>query len=131
VNSQNHLGRVLFAKALAGLLVFDALTLCCDFKTIHRVVHRWKFSDTDRPEGSVQRVCEAMNSACGWYPKQVLCLQRAAVTTCLLRDCGIPAQMVLGAQRLPFKAHAWVEVEGAVVNELTDVKSVYREWERC
>lgn len=56
-------------------------------------------------------------------PKQVLCLQRSAVTTCLMRHNGLRATMVLGAQTLPFKAHAWTEVDGRAVNERRDVQS--------
>jgi hypothetical protein len=53
------------------------------------------------------------------------------VTTCLLRTCGIPAQMVIGAQEFPFKAHAWTEVDGRAINERRDVQKVYLVWERC
>jgi hypothetical protein len=38
---------------------------------------------------------------------------------------------VIGAQKFPFKAHAWVEVNGRVVNERSDVQSIYGIWERC
>jgi hypothetical protein len=33
--------------------------------------------------------------------------------------------MVIGVQSLPFKAHAWVEVEGAVVNEKSYTPEMY------
>jgi hypothetical protein len=72
-----------------------------------------------------------MNYACVFYPKHVLCLQRSAVTTCLLRDCGVPAKMVMGAQKVPFKAHAWTEVNCSAVNERRNVQKVYAVWERC
>jgi hypothetical protein len=49
----------------------------------------------------------------------------------LLRRCGIPASMVMGAQMLPFKAHAWTEVDGRAINERREVQKVYTAWERC
>jgi Transglutaminase-like superfamily len=79
-----------------------------------------------RPRAETQHdICRAVNLACIFYFKQVLCLQRAASTTCLLRKAGIPAQMVIGVQSLPFKAHAWVEVEGAIVNEKSYTPEMY------
>jgi transglutaminase superfamily protein len=42
----------------------------------------------------------------------VLCLQRSAATTLLLRRHGWDAEMVIGAKLLPFQSHAWVEVNG-------------------
>ena len=78
----------------------------------------------------IDSVCLAVNSAMMWYPKQVLCLQRSVVTTCLLRSHGVQAHMVMGAQRTPFKAHAWVEVDGRAINEKTDVQAHYGIWVR-
>ncbi len=123
--------RFLFWKALIGLMAFDSLLLVRNFATLHRIVRNWKLSSRKVPREVAERVCDAVNHACSWYPKRALCLQRSAVTTCLLRSCGVPAQMVIGAQKLPFKAHAWVEVDGRAVNERTDVQAIYGVWERC
>jgi hypothetical protein len=98
---------------------------------LHRIVRSWNVSGEKAPPEVTDRVCNAVNHACVWYPKRALCLQRSAVTTCLLRNCGVSAQMVMGAQKLPFKAHAWVEVGGRPVNERTDVQSIFGIWERC
>ena len=121
----------LFWKALIGLLAFDLLLLGRNFTRLHRVVRNWKVADRQAPRDIVDRACQAVNYACVWYPKRALCLQRSAVMTCLLRGYGVPAQMVLGAQRLPFKAHAWVEVEGQAINERANVQALYGVWERC
>ena len=121
----------LFWKALIGLLAFDLLLLGRNFTRLHRVVRNWKVADRQAPKDIVDHACQAVNYACVWYPKRALCLQRAAVMTCLLRGYGVPAQMVLGAQRLPFKAHAWVEVEGQAINERANVHALYGVWERC
>jgi hypothetical protein len=58
-------------------------------------------------------------------------LQRSSVAVTLLRRHGIFAEMVIGAQRLPLKAHAWVEVDGRVVNDKPEVQTDYIVMERC
>ena len=78
----------------------------------------------------LRALCKAVNHACVWYPKRVLCLQRSAVTTCVLRNCGVPASMVMGAQTLPFKAHAWTEVDERPITNRA-VQTIYSVWERC
>jgi len=123
--------RLLFWKALIGLVAYDLVLQHRDFATLHRIVRNWKVSGEHPPPYVTDQVCDAVNHACIWYPKQALCLQRSSVTACLLRNCGVPAQMVLGAQKLPFKAHAWVEVDGRAVNERSDVQAIYGVWERC
>ncbi len=121
-----------FCKAvIIALLAFDLLGLGHNFSRVHKFVRRWKVSLRTPPPDIVDRVCWAVNYACVCYPKGVLCLQRSAVTTCLLRSCGVPAYMVLGAQKLPFKAHAWTEVNGSAINERRDVQKIYGVWERC
>ncbi|SRR6266404_1590750 len=122
---------MLFFRALFGLFVYDIVNTFRPFKILHATVKRWKVVNKPVTPDTIDRVCTAVNYACVWYPKEALCLQRSFVTTYLLRNQGVPAQMVLGAQRLPFKAHAWVEVNGRAVNERSDVQAVYGVWERC
>jgi len=122
---------LLTLKALVGLLIFDLRGLGTNFSKMYDAVSNWPVARQKIGAGSVQQVCDAVNHACVWYPKRVLCLQRSAVTTCLLRGCGVPAKMVMGAQNLPFKAHAWTEVDGRAINERRDVQRIYSAWERC
>jgi hypothetical protein len=76
-------------------------------------------------------LCRAVDLACVFYFKRVLCLQRSAATTCLLRRHGWHADMVIGVQMLPFRSHAWVEVDDTVVNDKSYVQELYSELERC
>lgn len=121
----------MFFRALLMLVVYDVLTALSSFGRIHAIVKRWRVAREAPVGNTIDRVCTAVNYACVWYPKQVLCLQRAFVTTYLLKKNGIPADMVLGAQKLPFKAHAWVEVDGRAINERSNVQSTYTVWDRC
>lgn len=76
------------------------------------------------------RLCRAMDFACVFYPKRVLCLQRSVATTLLLRRYGLSAEMVIGAQTLPFRSHAWVEINNEVVNDKPYMLELYRPLER-
>lgn len=128
---EGNVSPLLVCKVAACLLAFDVLGLSRSFSRLHRFVSNWKLKPRTAPDHSVDSVCKAVNYACVWYPKRVLCLQRSAVTTCLLRSCGVPALMVMGAQTMPFKAHAWTEVNGHPVNERRAVQRIYSVWERC
>ncbi len=123
--------RFLFWKALIALLAYDLLRFSKRFPLMHEFVQGWTVAPWVAPLNAVDRVCSALTYACVWYPKRVLCLQRSAVITCLLRSCGVPAKMVMGAQKFPFKAHAWTEVDGRAINERRDVQNIYVVWERC
>lgn len=116
---------LLVCKALFGLLTFDLLGFNRSFSRMHQFVSNWRLAPRAMPSNEIDRICEAVNCACVWYPKRVRCLQRSAVTTCLLRSSGIPAQMVIGAQNLPLRAHAWTEIEGRAINERRDVRRIY------
>jgi hypothetical protein len=122
---------MLFFQALFVLLVYDILSALCRFQAIYSMVRGWKVSGETDDAGIIDRVCLAVNYACVWYPRQALCLQRSFVTTYLLRKHGVAAEMVMGAQKLPFKAHAWVEVDGRAINERSNVQATYAVWDRC
>jgi len=122
---------MLFIRAMLTLFAYDLLSTFCRFETIYSMVKSWNVASAPSGQDTINRVCMAVNYACIWYPKQALCLQRSFVTTYLLRKHGVAAHMVLGAQKLPFKAHAWVEVEGQAINERSNVQATYAVWDRC
>lgn len=122
---------MLFVQAVSALMFYDVLNTFGEFKTIYSAVRGWRVAPKHVDHNADERVCMAINYACVWYPKKVLCLQRSFATTYLLRRYGIAAQMVLGAQKVPFKAHAWVEVNGIAVNERSNVQEMYSIWDKC
>lgn len=121
----------LFLQALVALFAYDVLRAFCSFKTIYTIVKHWTVAPSTAGQGTIDRVCHAVNYACVWYPKQALCLQCSFVTTYLLRKHGAAAHLILGAQKLPFKAHAWVEIDGQTINERSNVQKAYAVWDRC
>jgi hypothetical protein len=114
------------------LLYFEFIMRFRGFKALNEIVRNEEVGPTrtPRPPGSVD-LCRAMDLACVFYFKQAMCLQRSAATTFLLRRHGLEAEMVIGAQIVPFKSHAWVEIEGAVVNDKPYMSDIYQVLERC
>jgi hypothetical protein len=107
---------MLIVSAWFGLVAYDILSLA-GFGAIHRLVVAFPTRSRSPREEIIARVCRAVDEACVWYVKRSYCLQRSAVTTCLLRWCGVQATLVIGYRPVPIDSHAWVEVDGRVVND--------------
>jgi hypothetical protein len=120
----------LVLQAYLKLIYFDLYLMRGDFAALYKRVQRYPIANAASRE-TVERLCSAVDLACIWYWKEALCLQRSAATSCLLKSHGIFAQMVIGAQQMPFKAHAWVEVDGRVVNDKPYVPEIYAVMSRC
>lgn len=118
-------------KAYLLLIYFDLYLARGNFEPLYERVRRCPLRKVPSPANATERICAAMDMACIWYWKEALCLQRSAATTFLLRRHGVPAQLVIGAQQLPFKAHAWVEVDGLVVNDKPYMHEMYFVLDRC
>jgi hypothetical protein len=117
---------------VVAIILYEILLRLIGFGRLCVMIERWPVSKRRMwlPK-RVREVCAGVDRARLWYPKKVLCLQHSAVVTCLLRRQGIPAQMIFGARRKPFYAHAWSEVYGAVVNDDLAVRSSYDRFIRC
>jgi hypothetical protein len=124
-DEESELAYVFFA--LIGLVAFDFILCLFSLKALCFLVRAWPArSVKSRASCRVGSICKAVERACIWYPKKALCLQRSAVTACLLRNAGVPARMTIGVRPMPLRAHAWVEVDGCPVNDWPKVKTFYR-----
>jgi Transglutaminase-like superfamily len=121
----------LFLRAYRNLVLFDLYLARGDFGALRNRVRDCPTRIGLRARPAVEVICAAIDVACIWYWKEVLCLQRSAATACLLRRHGVDAQLVIGAQQLPFQAHAWVEVNARVVNDKPYMHEMYAEIDRC
>ena len=121
--------RFLFLRAYWKLVIFDFYLARGNFAGLYSRVRNCSVAAKTAPTDATDRIC--VNMACIWYWKEVLCLQRSAATTCLLRRHGVAAQIVIGAQQLPFKAHAWVEIGSCVVNDKAYTPERYAVLDRC
>lgn len=70
-----------------------------------------------RRDFEFDQICRAVDTVTCVYFKPVRCLQRSVVTTRVLRKYGLPAEVVIGYRPIPFISHAWVELNGRVVND--------------
>jgi hypothetical protein len=123
--------RFVVLKAYWKLIHFDLYLARGNFAALYNKVRKYPVRKQAPAPGAVERICSSVDMACIWYWKEALCLQRSAATACLLKDYGYAAQLVIGAQQMPFKAHAWVEVEGQVVNDKVYMHEMYAVLDRC
>ena len=121
----------LVLKAYLKLIYFDFYLARGNFAALYDKVRSYRLGKKTAPADAIELICSAVDVACIWYWKEALCLQRSAATACLLRRHCVPAQMVIGAQQMPFKAHAWVEVGGRVVNDKPYIAEMYAVLDRC
>lgn len=118
--------------AFVALAAADVLMKFGGFHRLYDTVRNWPVSKKGSANAEqIAAVIAAVDRAGRYYPKHALCLQRSAVGTCLLRMAGVPAQMVMGCRKIPFRGHAWVEVNGEVVNDKPNVQVHYRVLDRC
>lgn len=121
----------LILKAYFELIRIEPYLRNGNFRALHDAVRKCAVPPRTLSPPAIQQVCAAVDIACACYWKHVLCLQRSAATTFLLRRHGVPAQMIVGAQHIPFRAHAWVEVDGDVVNDKPQAVEIYTVLDRC
>ncbi len=122
---------LLCLTAYLNLIWFDLDLARRDFVGLHTKVREYPLRNREITPNSVGRICSAIDLACICYWKEVLCLQRSAATACLLKKYGVAAELVIGTQQLPFRAHAWVEVEGTVVNDKPYLREMYAVLDHC
>jgi hypothetical protein len=67
----------------------------------------------------------AVDEACIWYWKHTFCLQRSSVVTWMLRRRGIAAELVIAYRPIPMQSHAWVEVDGRIINDRPQYQKVF------
>ena len=121
----------LVLRAYLKLIYFDLYLARGDFTALYNKVRQYPITNEALSPDVVEQICSAVDMACIWYWKEAFCLQRSAATACLLKGHGVPAQMVIGARQMPFKAHAWVEVDGHVVNDKPYTPKIYGVLDRC
>lgn len=123
--------KFLVLEAYLKLIQFDLYLARGNFQALYKKVGEYPVTTPATSPDAVERICAAVDLASIWYWKPVLCLQRSAATACLLKRHGIRAQMILGAQQMPFKAHAWVEIDGRVVNDKPYMREIYAVLDYC
>ena len=120
------------ALAFGTLLAVDLAMKIAGFHRFHSIIRRCPvLGEPTTDQNVVRRICTAVDRAAAFYFKRAWCLQRSAAASCLLRLHSVPATFVIGVKKIPFYAHAWVEVKGEVVNDHPGVLMRYTVLERC
>jgi hypothetical protein len=122
----------LFLLSYLALIFFDSYFLRADFPALYQRVRSCRVRAGGLRSATAEEICAAMDMACIWYYKTASCLLYSAATTYRLRRSGIEASMVIGAQQMPFKMHAWVvDAEGRILNDKPYITEIYAVVDRC
>jgi hypothetical protein len=105
---------VLKVRALWELVRYDVASAASGFRGAYRLL-RPPVRKRER-DGLESEIARAVDWASSLYWRRVRCLQRSVAATRLMRAYGIPAELVIGCQLAPFAGHAWVEVNGRILN---------------
>jgi hypothetical protein len=119
----------LAVRAWVALAAFD-LALLAGFARAYERVRAVPVSRRRRDACLPEHIIWAVDEACVWYFKRAPCLQRSAVAAGLLRRHGARAELVIGYRALPFESHAWVEVDGRIVNDRPQYQKFFTVLER-
>lgn len=114
----NRVGYALLtARALWELARYDLVNATLGFKRMHRQLAAQRPRKRACPAETEKLILDAVSLAGCLYYKPILCLQRSVVAARLLRKAGVEARLTIGYRAAPFLSHAWVEVNGRVVND--------------
>ena len=108
---------LLTVRALWELARYDLVNVTFGFKRMHRQLAAQRPTKRACPSEIQKMVLDAVSLAGCFYYKPLLCLERSVVAARLLRKAGVDARLVIGYRPAPFLSHAWVEVDGRVVND--------------
>ncbi|MBW4418213.1 MAG: lasso peptide biosynthesis B2 protein [Myxacorys californica WJT36-NPBG1] len=122
---------------LQALVLFPMIALALKLWGLQRVqTHLAKQFHDAAPVHSELFHCIAQTiylvSRAGYYtPRWANCLKRSLILWYLLHRQGIETDLRIGVRRCngEFQAHAWVEYQGSVLNDVPDVHELYAAFE--
>ncbi|MGA2725778.1 MAG: lasso peptide biosynthesis B2 protein [Bryobacteraceae bacterium] len=121
---------VLAVRAMWELCRYDLVAATSGFRGVYRRLQGLACGRRSSHSGLEMVVPRTVTAVSSFYWKRVPCLQRSVVTARLLRQYGVEAQVVIGCRAAPFASHAWVEVNGRVVNDSSGYQQKLRVLER-
>jgi hypothetical protein len=112
--------------ALLTFAVYDILMKLLGFHRICRIIERRAFKKQKTDLLRILQVCAGVERARIWYPKEIKCMQHSVVIKFLLAHSGLNARLAIAGRCMPFQSHAWVELDGTVINDTQRVQQYYR-----
>lgn len=110
------------AEALWELFRYDLVYALLGFRGIQNGLKKSAIESRRLSPQSETAICRTFVLATSLYWKPVRCLQRSVALARMLRRRCTEAEVVIAYVPDPFFSHAWVEVDGRVVNELSVCK---------
>jgi hypothetical protein len=107
----------LIAEAWWELLRYDLVYAVCGFRGIHRGLANHPIGELWGNKDCESTICQAFVLASSLYWKPLLCLQRSVALARLLRKRRFGAEVVIAYIPQPFFSHAWVEIDGRILND--------------
>ena len=121
-----------FLAAWLGLVLADLVLGLSGFRRFHGFLSRVHVRGPERDSMALAiALSQVVDGAAGFYFKRAWCLQRSAVAMVLMRLYGVPAKLAIGVHRVPFQAHAWVELRGRVINDRPWLPQAFTVIESC
>jgi hypothetical protein len=123
-STSDHAGQIVTSILLRSVILLVAL------KTAIKVVGLWRTMQwirhrvaqvpaTNRlANDDLQAVEYSVAMAAAFYPGRAMCMEQSLVLYYVLRRRGVGVTLCQGVQTNPFTAHAWVEYDGAPLNDL-------------
>jgi hypothetical protein len=112
--------RILLAvRAMWELCRYDLVAAASGFRGVHRKLQGLACGGRSSHPGLEIVIPRTVTAVSSFYWKPVLCLQRSVV-----------AARLFGCRAAPFASHAWVEVNGRVVNDSSGYQQKLRVLER-
>jgi Transglutaminase-like superfamily len=118
-------------EAYALLICWDVFMKRRSFADLYQAIRSVGVVPRITVADSADDVYDSLEIACALYGKQVLCLQRSCVLIRMLRVRGYAAQLTIGSQRTPFRAHAWVTLDGVVLRDKLAQRESFLVMEVC
>lgn len=114
----SHVPRRLTVTALLKLWQADRLLRS---HRVHGIVESIRRLHLSGRPANLSVIHHAVQRARVWYPRPVDCVVGSAALVSMMFRHHIDGQLVIGVQKYPFYAHAWVEHHGLVVNDHPEV----------
>jgi transglutaminase superfamily protein len=121
------LQRRMFLRAAVWLGITDVALRTIGLQRIMRMVPSVA-ATLSAPYGHVGLYAWILDFVGSHYPVPAHCLHKSLVLHFWLRKEGIPSELRIGVRKedRQLKAHAWVEIDGQVVNDSPDAVSAFR-----
>ena len=121
----------LFLSALLLLPIISGLLRAFLYRDVYQRLKGWVPLKTQSKEINAQaqgaKMAAIVELAARQRVAKTTCLRRSLVLWTLMRRAGIESDLRLGVRKAKgtFSGHAWVEIEGVVINDSVDVVRQY------